>query len=308
MEPGGTEPRGICGKSGWEVSQREGPGNAGRAQVAKKAKGILACISNGVATRSGAGAATLCWALARLHMEFWVQGGLESPGGYQPSPSHAGIRCCSEETRPQLESTGLQTASLASVESQAIEDPKLQDGFLKREEDKNIFDYCRENNIDYVTKAIQSKKVDVNVTDEEGDFQGIPCKFAILNQERLIETGRALLHWACDRGHKELVSVLLQHSADVNIQADEEFGVGTVLSMDQRLYPQSLPLPSDMGDGEGQTALHYAATCEFLDIVELLLQSGADPRLRDQEGCLPEEVTDSKAITSALQQHITGEP
>ncbi|KAM6342570.1 acyl-CoA-binding domain-containing protein 6 isoform 30-T43 [Alca torda] len=35
------------------------------------------------------------------------------------------------------------------------------------EEDKNIFDYCRENNIDYVTKAIRSKKVDVNVTDEE---------------------------------------------------------------------------------------------------------------------------------------------
>lgn len=39
--------------------------------------------------------------------------------------------------------------------------------FLNREEDKNIFDYCRENNIDYVTKAIRSKKVDVNVTDEE---------------------------------------------------------------------------------------------------------------------------------------------
>lgn len=39
--------------------------------------------------------------------------------------------------------------------------------FLTREEDKNIFDYCRENNIDYVTKAIRSRKVDVNVTDEE---------------------------------------------------------------------------------------------------------------------------------------------
>ncbi|NXR08894.1 ACBD6 protein, partial [Semnornis frantzii] len=127
---------------------------------------------------------------------------------------------------------------------------------LTREEDKNIFDYCRENDVDYVTKAIQSKKVDVNVTDEEG---------------------RALLHWACDRGHKELVSVLLQHAADVNSQ-----------------------------DGEGQTALHYAAACEFLDIVELLLKSGADPALRDQEGCLPEEVTDCKTITAALQQHMAG--
>uniref|UniRef100_A0A674JTT1 Acyl-CoA-binding domain-containing protein 6 n=1 Tax=Terrapene triunguis TaxID=2587831 RepID=A0A674JTT1_9SAUR len=88
---------------------------------------------------------------------------------------------------------------------------------------------------------------------------------------------RALLHWACDRGHKELVSVLLQHAANVNSQ-----------------------------DDEGQTALHYASACEFFDIVELLLKSGADPTLLDQEGCLPEEVTDCKAITSMLQQHTVG--
>ncbi|KAF6292344.1 acyl-CoA binding domain containing 6 [Rhinolophus ferrumequinum] len=89
--------------------------------------------------------------------------------------------------------------------------------------------------------------------------------------------GRALLHWACDRGHKELVTVLLQYRADINCQ-----------------------------DNEGQTALHYAAACEFLDIVELLLQSGADPMLRDQDGCLPEEVTGCKAVSLVLQQHTTG--
>ncbi|XP_015282809.1 PREDICTED: acyl-CoA-binding domain-containing protein 6 [Gekko japonicus] len=122
-----------------------------------------------------------------------------------------------------------------------------------REEDKNIFDYCRENNIEHVTKAIRSKKVDVNTKDEKG---------------------RALLHWASDRGHKELVSVLLQHTADVNSQ-----------------------------DDEGQTALHYASTCEFSDIVELLLKSGADPTIRDTEGYLPEEVTDCRAITFMLQKH-----
>uniref|UniRef100_A0A0D9RIZ2 Acyl-CoA-binding domain-containing protein 6 n=1 Tax=Chlorocebus sabaeus TaxID=60711 RepID=A0A0D9RIZ2_CHLSB len=125
-----------------------------------------------------------------------------------------------------------------------------------REEDKNIFDYCRENNIDHITKAIKSKNVDVNVKDEEG---------------------RALLHWACDRGHKELVTVLLQHRADINCQ-----------------------------DNEGQTALHYASACEFLDIVELLLQSGADPTLRDQDGCLPEEVTGCKTVSLVLQRHTTG--
>ncbi|XP_057582677.1 acyl-CoA-binding domain-containing protein 6 isoform X2 [Hippopotamus amphibius kiboko] len=66
-----------------------------------------------------------------------------------------------------------------------------------REEDKNIFDYCRENNIDHITRVFKSKNVDVNMKDEEG---------------------RALLHWACDRGHKELVTVLLQHRADINCQ------------------------------------------------------------------------------------------
>ncbi|KAM6342550.1 acyl-CoA-binding domain-containing protein 6 isoform 15-T19 [Alca torda] len=102
------------------------------------------------------------------------------------------------------------------------------------EEDKNIFDYCRENNIDYVTKAIRSKKVDVNVTDEEQrqgpwvgcfgrargvSFWGLGDLGSIENLT--LNCGRALLHWACDRGHKELVSVLLQHAADVNSQLAE---------------------------------------------------------------------------------------
>uniref|UniRef100_A0A667IFS5 Acyl-CoA-binding domain-containing protein 6 n=1 Tax=Lynx canadensis TaxID=61383 RepID=A0A667IFS5_LYNCA len=69
-----------------------------------------------------------------------------------------------------------------------------------REEDKNIFDYCRENNIDHITKVIKSKNMDVNMKDEEG---------------------RTLLHWACDRGHKELVTVLLQYRADINCQDNE---------------------------------------------------------------------------------------
>lgn len=38
---------------------------------------------------------------------------------------------------------------------------------LTREEDKNIFDYCRENNIDHISTVIKSKHVDVNMKDEE---------------------------------------------------------------------------------------------------------------------------------------------
>ncbi|XP_070353697.1 acyl-CoA-binding domain-containing protein 6 isoform X3 [Equus asinus] len=110
--------------------------------------------------------------------------------------------------------------------------------------------------------------------------------------------GRALLHWACDRGHKELVTVLLQHRADINCQ------VMMLNILSCALWPSVYLLWRN--DNEGQTALHYAAACEFLDIVELLLQSGADPTLRDQDGCLPEEVTGCKVVSLVLQQHTTG--
>ncbi|KAL8177470.1 UNVERIFIED_CONTAM: hypothetical protein K2H54_007725 [Gekko kuhli] len=49
-----------------------------------------------------------------------------------------------------------------------------------------------------------------------------------------------------------------------------------------------------------------SSTCEFSDIVELLLKFGADPTIRDTEGYLPEEVTDCRAITFMLQKHSAG--
>ncbi|XP_052461172.1 acyl-CoA-binding domain-containing protein 6-like [Carassius gibelio] len=83
-----------------------------------------------------------------------------------------------------------------------------------------------------------------------------------------------LLHWACNPGHKHLVSLLLQNNADINSQ-----------------------------DDEGQTALHYASACEFAEVVELHLEAGDDTSIKDQEDSLPEEVTESSAISSLLRQY-----
>ena len=43
----------------------------------------------------------------------------------------------------------------------------------------------------------------------------------------------------------------------------------------------------DAVDGEGQTALHYAASCAHADLVTLLLDRGADRTLKDGDGLTP---------------------
>ncbi|XP_075472646.1 acyl-CoA-binding domain-containing protein 6 isoform X4 [Ascaphus truei] len=113
-----------------------------------------------------------------------------------------------------------------------------------REEDKNIFDYCRENNIARVSQAVCSGTVDVNATDEEG---------------------RGLLHWACDRGHSQLVSVLLQHNSHVNIQNHYSFITlisvhpAQAISVRQQGGKNYFLAPNKRRqDSEGQTPLHYA--------------------------------------------------
>ncbi|XP_072275906.1 acyl-CoA-binding domain-containing protein 6 [Pyxicephalus adspersus] len=124
-----------------------------------------------------------------------------------------------------------------------------------RDEDKDIFDYCRENDIARISQGLAAGTIDIKATDDEG---------------------RGLLHWACDRGHLELVSILYYHDADLNMQ-----------------------------DSEGQTPLHYASACEFADIVDFLLNHGADPLIVDNDGFRADEATDSKLIANMLKQHAT---
>ena len=47
------------------------------------------------------------------------------------------------------------------------------------------------------------------------------------------------------------------------------------------------PLLLDAVDGEGQTALHYAASCAHVDLVALLLERGADKTIQDGDGLTP---------------------
>lgn len=70
------------------------------------------------------------------------------------------------------------------------------------------------------------------------------------------EDGLTPLHWACDRGHLALVEALLKRFPDrINVT-----------------------------DPAQQTPLHYASYCSHSEVVALLMKSGADPTLKDEDG------------------------
>ncbi|XP_063724858.1 acyl-CoA-binding domain-containing protein 6-like [Symsagittifera roscoffensis] len=72
------------------------------------------------------------------------------------------------------------------------------------------------------------------------------------------QSGMALIHWAADRGNYDMLKMLLDSfNADINVK-----------------------------DSDGQTALHYAVSCEHLEAVQLLLDFGADRTTKDNEGLL----------------------
>ncbi|KAL3653660.1 Acyl-CoA-binding domain-containing protein 1 [Castilleja foliolosa] len=105
-----------------------------------------------------------------------------------------------------------------------------------------IHDLAREGDEEKLLKCIESG-VPLNIKDSEG---------------------RTPLHWAVDRGHLNVTTVLLDKNADVNAK-----------------------------DDEGQTALHYAAVCERTEIAELLVKHGADVDMKDNDGGAPRDLCES---------------
>ncbi|XP_039134462.1 LOW QUALITY PROTEIN: acyl-CoA-binding domain-containing protein 1-like [Dioscorea cayenensis subsp. rotundata] len=78
---------------------------------------------------------------------------------------------------------------------------------------------------------------------------------------------RTPLHWAVDRGHFDVVEILIHRSADVNAE-----------------------------DHEGQTPLHYAVLCEREAIAKLLVEHNANLNLKDKDGNTPGDLLGSSWV------------
>ncbi|XP_058969221.2 acyl-CoA-binding domain-containing protein 6 [Pocillopora verrucosa] len=136
-----------------------------------------------------------------------------------------------------------QTMGLAVSTLRGNEDDVISDA------NKSVFDWCKEGNVKRMD-VLLNKGENINAKDEQG---------------------MTLLHWACDRGHEEVVIYLIKNKAEVNIQ-----------------------------DADGQTPLHYAATCDFLSIVKELLQCGGDSTIIDSDGCRPADVAENSELKELL--------
>ncbi|RXG61756.1 Acyl-CoA-binding domain-containing protein 6 [Armadillidium vulgare] len=87
------------------------------------------------------------------------------------------------------------------------------------------------------------------------------------------ESGMSLLHWASDRGYLEMVQYLLKQ----------------------------IPQHINSQDNEGQTPLHYAVSCSHEEVVKILLANNANTSIKDEEGTLPIDLSQSESITSMLK-------
>lgn len=90
----------------------------------------------------------------------------------------------------------------------------------------------------------------------------------------LDETGLGLIHWAADRNQLEILTELL-----------------------------ALPgISVDLQDSDGQTALHYAASCGHKECLQMLLARGADKKVTNEDGETAEDIAYDEEVKGMLKE------
>ena len=126
-----------------------------------------------------------------------------------------------------------------------------------REDEKILVDWIKEDNVEKVRELV-SNIDDTNSVIKYRD-----------------ENGLGVIHWAADRGNKDIVKMLLNiKGLDVNLQ-----------------------------DNDGQTALHYACSCSHIEVVKLLTDCpNVDRTIRDNDHLLPEDTVIDKKLINLLRE------
>lgn len=120
--------------------------------------------------------------------------------------------------------------------------------------------------------------------------------------------GYAALHWACINNSPKLVSVLLKHRADKNVQTEPDSqtplmkaaAYGSAAALEQLLRARGDVTATDV---DGRTALHHAAKNKATMCVQLLIASGVPVDVVDhhnQKAVFYAAVAKSKPCVTAI--------
>ncbi|CAG8567037.1 14977_t:CDS:2, partial [Dentiscutata heterogama] len=120
------------------------------------------------------------------------------------------------------------------------------------ETNDDMFSYAKQGKSSEISGILESGEANVNAKDDQG---------------------LSLLHWACDRGHLDVVKLLIEKGADINI----------------------------LSDGN-ETPLHYACISEHFDCASYLYKNGANILLKDEDGLTAFEHCSIEFKNSIIQE------
>ena len=116
-------------------------------------------------------------------------------------------------------------------------------------------------------------------------------------------TGRTAIFVAILHGHHEIVRLLLKYGADPNIVDNNGWTalhcaiVRGHVQVATQLVEQGADTNLKLGDS---TALHFAAKKDNTEMIQVLLRHGADTQIRDRQGKVPLILASEKRCTGAL--------
>ncbi|EDQ84534.1 uncharacterized protein MONBRDRAFT_30156 [Monosiga brevicollis MX1] len=122
-----------------------------------------------------------------------------------------------------------------------------------------------------------------------------------------VPVGWTPLHWACQNGRVKVVEMLLKHGVDAKAQ-----NYVSTVPPSSSLYPpyDGAPVPHDDDDDDayGYTPLHMACGNGHVEVVEMLLQYGADAKAEDDTtttqalNTLDQALAAPEALSNRLKQ------
>ncbi|WP_392566264.1 ankyrin repeat domain-containing protein [Utexia brackfieldae] len=127
--------------------------------------------------------------------------------------------------------------------------------------------------------------------------------------------GQTALGWAAFIGYEDIVDYLLSQHANLwaTDRADvpsvlKSAALGKNLAVFKKIYSlmkDQVNLDDQTADTQGETLMIVAASNDRRDIVEYLLQSGANPNLVTTEQDKSNPAYDQDALTFACSRHLT---